>query len=536
MRIEVRREHVEALPLASYDLQCLNHGEHITERFGTNNLPVSQTGHHDTDHSAAWAFTRTFSPRKFQSTRRPSGATNILPVELLLFIFKLVFERDAYWDLSLGWYDFDAASPSLCPFAIAAVCSLWRDVMSLVPAFWKRVVIFVDSHTAFPSAAASQFLWSRDLPLEVVVTSRAGGNRLEEAGVMSTIMGTYINPNLHRIRTLRFNVRSSSCLPLFPGDFHGTASRLIRLRLACNEDDGCNNVRVNNDETEPVTPMDPQFPALDTLLVDGRTYFNACRSSPARWIEATANVDDLTVSHFTPRAGESFPSHAFALPLTAVDRLRYLRIVNVHLSSSASHPAPAPYLEYVEHLELHDFVDFEPAAEMISLVESVFEIVLIRCSLGRPADFGAGGYLTLKDIDESEDMVPLLCAWQGERLSVTKCPGFTDRVLDAMCADTGVSTCARGLTRIHIADCPNFTVSALKRLVAGLMAHLGLRFEAVKLSGSATRLLGEDLLWFTQNVEEFEYEGVDVSDIFQRIRVAESEGCGGVMPLTLLEN
>jgi hypothetical protein len=206
-----------------------------------------------------------------------------------------------------------------------------------------------------------------------------------------------------------------------------------------------------------------------------------------------------------------------------MEHLRYLHIVDVRLSSSASHPVPIvdpPHPQYVNDFALYDLVDFEPVAEMIEMMGCVFEFTLTRCALGRPADFGVGGYLTLEEIDENEDMVPLLCAWQGERLSVTKCPGFTDRVLDAMGArvdGTGVSACARGLTRLHIANCPNFTIAALRRLVAGLFPHQGIHFEAVHLTGCASRLSIEDFLWFTRNVEEFQCEGVDVSEILERL-------------------
>jgi len=238
--------------------------------------------------------------------------TRQLPVELLLIIFKIVAEQQLFW--SFDWYDFDASSPSLFPFAIAAVCSLWRDVMALVPEFWKRVVIFVDSQPVFPPAAASQLLWSRDVPLEVAVISK---QQREDASAISAIMATYINPNLHRITKLRFNVKSSSCLPLFPGHFRGIASKLVRLRLECNRDGG-DSAQVKINDSESVMPTESRFPFLVTLFMDVATLVSRVAPNGS----TRSRMGMISLSRFTPLATESFPADAFIMPLTAMEHLR----------------------------------------------------------------------------------------------------------------------------------------------------------------------------------------------------------------------
>src|SRR6202043_3164808 len=105
---------------------------------------------------------------------------------------------------------------SLFPYAIAAVCSLWRDTMSMIPECWTRLVIFVDSRPAIPpSAILSHLSWSRDLPLNVTITRRYFNHpvdsRHERTQIMS--MKTLIDPHMHRIQTLRFDVMFSSSLP-----------------------------------------------------------------------------------------------------------------------------------------------------------------------------------------------------------------------------------------------------------------------------------------------------------------------------------
>ena len=231
-------------------------------------------------------------------------------------------------------YDFDALSPSLFPFALAAVCSLWRDVISLVPEYWMNVVVFVDSEATCPGAISSQLLWSRGLPLDVVVI----GGAVDTQGMMSKVMKTHINPNLYRTWTLRFNVKSGSCLPLFPVDFDHS-SYLRRLRLECVQEDGG---RIESDPDIPMNVMesDFQFPALDKLTVDGWNYLNVWQRNSAAWLDGVKNVGDLTLCRYTPSAGDSFSTHALALLLKDTEELRDLHIIDVDLCLSKSHGGP----------------------------------------------------------------------------------------------------------------------------------------------------------------------------------------------------
>jgi hypothetical protein len=67
---------------------------------------------------------------------------------LLLIIFQLVYQQEI-GHLGSWWRNDELHSPSLFPHAVAAICSLWRDVMALVPEFWMRVVILcrLDAYT-----------------------------------------------------------------------------------------------------------------------------------------------------------------------------------------------------------------------------------------------------------------------------------------------------------------------------------------------------------------------------------------------------
>jgi hypothetical protein len=249
-------------------------------------------------------------------------------VELLLSIFRFAYNDvsgnpdDFGFDLSDSttgivrpehldeWTERDLTSPSLFPYAPASVCSLWRDTMSLVPKFWRRMVILVDAPATPLAAVVSQLAWSRDRHLEVIVTRRAfrgsvngQHDRLNVDAIMKLLL-----PHIHRIKKLRFSVMFSSSLPSFPTDFHGTVAIMERLELQCIEDDGC------TDYTEPVTALtdkeEAKFPKLTSLVIDGRNYYEACKRD-TRWTNEIATVCSLTVSHFKPKPGESFTDHEF---------------------------------------------------------------------------------------------------------------------------------------------------------------------------------------------------------------------------------
>jgi hypothetical protein len=256
--------------------------------------------------SAAQAFALTFSHptriSRFSTPKPTKSPIDKLPVDVLLIIFDLVSAHHNYWKLDMHskWYNVDAMSPTLFPFAISAVCSFWKDIMSFVSKFWTRIVIFVDSLDTHRSAISAQFLWARDLPLDVIVTM-AQPDRRCNVMAMPTIMRTYINPHLHQMRGLYFDVKSSSSLPSFPRDFRVPAPKLMHLWLKCRRDDG------GNDEPERPTStlMGCQFPVLATLFIDGRNYYNACSRGEAGWTDVVGRIKRLIVSRYKPRPRES---------------------------------------------------------------------------------------------------------------------------------------------------------------------------------------------------------------------------------------
>ncbi|EDR08281.1 uncharacterized protein LACBIDRAFT_327388, partial [Laccaria bicolor S238N-H82] len=61
------------------------------------------------------------------------------------------------------WNDHDdLTSPSVFPYALASVCKQWYDLMLLVPEFWTRLVVFVDSQPTSTTDLRAQLSASRD--------------------------------------------------------------------------------------------------------------------------------------------------------------------------------------------------------------------------------------------------------------------------------------------------------------------------------------------------------------------------------------
>jgi hypothetical protein len=221
---------------------------------------------------------------------------------------------------------------------------------------------------------------------------------------------------------------------------------------------------------------------LSTLTIDGRNYFNGGKRDGVGWRHAVQNVSDLTVSRYTPRPGESFSTDAFLLHLGDMKQLDYLRIVDIDLCPSPSEPhtstTPFQILKHLERLYVHDMAKFEPVSEVLNLMDSMY-LTMVQCALGQPVrHFWPSGYLSLEDIDETQDMIVFLNMWEGGRLFVTSCPGFNDRVLDLISTSTSIY-------QLVIVDCPNFSVEALKRMVSGLVYQNGQwrKLELLRVSG-----------------------------------------------------
>jgi hypothetical protein len=137
-----------------------------------------------------------------------------------------------------------------------------------------------------------------------------------------SIMNAVINPCMHRLRGLCFEVMFSSSLPPFPDGF--TANSLRYLKLGCKEDNGR-----SSDSWESPTAPEQRYSLLETLFIDGRNHYNSCRTT--FW--ETVNfwlLRVLIIANYTPLPGESFMLSDFVLPTITSD-IKSLRVHNVTL-------------------------------------------------------------------------------------------------------------------------------------------------------------------------------------------------------------
>jgi hypothetical protein len=245
-----------------------------------------------------------------------------------------------------------------------------------------------------------------------------------------------------------------------------------------------------------------ECPILRVLVIDGRNYYEACRRD-ARWTDKMSSVVDLTISNFKPRPGESFSSYGFLLPLTTV------RVQSLGVTDVAIHPSP-------EELDMHDL---RIMSQIIDLLGDPPQIWFTRCTFGVIADmsrdFGNdGGELVLAEIDR--DMAPLLRLWHGHHLDVRQCPSFDDVILDMMGSEeNGTFACTTHLRILNISDCPNFSVTALRRFVESRLhlpdlsynehgSHpIPTRVRSLHLVGNVPSISEADRAWLEANIRTF---------------------------------
>ncbi|RDB19452.1 hypothetical protein Hypma_013617 [Hypsizygus marmoreus] len=114
---------------------------------------------------------------------------------------------------------------TLFPYTLSFVCRRWRALAETVPAFWTRLVIYVDCQPTSLSDIQSQLDVTCDLPLEVTVRRRPDTYSAAdpEEYLRCRHVIELLMPHVRRFRMFTFDVISSSSLPSLSDDFHGAA-------------------------------------------------------------------------------------------------------------------------------------------------------------------------------------------------------------------------------------------------------------------------------------------------------------------------
>ncbi|KAH7924913.1 hypothetical protein BV22DRAFT_474168 [Leucogyrophana mollusca] len=450
-------------------------------------------------------------------------SANHLPTELLLIIFRMMFEDTINMDMYIerGWLvercgDDDILSPSLFPYAVASVCPRWRDIMSSVPVFWTRVVITVDPDSTSPLAIQSCFDWAGDLPLRVFVTRNRNTSAFPDTGEVERVARVMelLRPHICHTEKLTFDVLHHSSLPLI-WEEHCSARYLWVLKLVCQRDDGEDGGLVDlgahggepgyieepvdhsegdvegfiegttdgdqndNDkdgdqerdgsisecESNERAPPRLSVPFLENFTIGGRAFRNFFIGQPDQ-LEWLYNIPYLTISGYR-RLGDETSGISMRDLFRTISNLPHVETITIddvefdHDMTRLTGPL------YFESLTLRNLS--EDALSNIFgglLFVAAASISIINCSVEGVIDIDAND-LTLVGLDSTIDLSLILEGWTGRQLTLRNCACVNDGFLIDMAESNSdlMEFSASGLQSITVIDCDHLSVGGLRRMV-----------------------------------------------------------------------
>ncbi|KAF8075896.1 hypothetical protein FPV67DRAFT_388319 [Lyophyllum atratum] len=409
--------------------------------------------------------------------------------------------------VSSKWRNDDLAIPF--PYPISAVCQRWRDIVESVPAFWTRIVVFVDTRPTPPSRILKQLRLSGTLELDVFILRRPETYIQDDVGEHERCRAVIdlLMPHLHRCRAVSFDVINTSSLPSISRDFRGPALALTELTLKARVDDGSrSSVSLQSNELEPF-----HCPNLSKIDIDGRNFAQACLDLPS-WQACLSAVPrerflSIRLSTFTPKsAGDHrFTTDLFLAFLATLPTLHRLTLEDVEFSYVESSAPPA----FDERARIYPscFTAIGLTAGFMRAIldgtdfDSLEFMHVERCGL-TGAHAPHAGSLTLTDISAGEDLEGFLRPWWGYSLDVVRCPGFDDAVLR-----TAFEADVEKTVHLRIEDCEGFSAGGLRAMVKGMMNVEGGGVSFLEVSGWGPRAPEEkEWKWFNRRVKWFSWE------------------------------
>ncbi|KAF5368713.1 hypothetical protein D9615_010295 [Tricholomella constricta] len=428
-----------------------------------------------------------------------------MPNELLLAVFEYTRQ---------GLVAESSTSPSLFPYSVASVCSSWRDLISSVPAYWTRVVLFIDERPTTVYDTQLIFRSSRNLPIDVDIIRRTyvDQNDPNEGTRLKDILDV-MRPHLYRCRSIRLDVLYSSSLPSI-GYFSCDAPLLKFLNIDCRIFDG-------SSRTDEEVPRTYKWPLLTEVALDGQTFYDICKAGEDDCLSRLFPHDtfNLTISQFTPskcdRPGLSFVNTMCALG--QIPDLQYLRLSGVELldDRATSFKSHAPDFTALSELVLED-LGAETMDPLLAWLPEARRLFIVRCAFFVTTHPPDSIFLVMVNIDEEQPIAQVLSAWDGRCLTFEDCPAFDDAFLAMLGGNERQEDEYPGCTYLHcltISDCTGFSVAALKEMIRVRRTVLdevdpyypGV-IQVLSVKGLKPVLSCEDEEWFMRNVEEFRWE------------------------------
>ncbi|KAH7912667.1 hypothetical protein BJ138DRAFT_749699 [Hygrophoropsis aurantiaca] len=479
------------------------------------------------------------SPQLSKSSAQ--GPISSLPVELLRKIIGFVYGANCqqrYFsleaELDSEWVEVKPTSPSLFPYAVASVCTWWRDIMALIPEYWTRIVVIIDAPSPSPISVESCFQWSQNLPLNVYVTRSnplplnyclSEPDRQRELAQVTLVMNS-LRSNVLRCKKIHFDVVHSSSLPSIPEDFHGTAPYLRELELICHVDDDESPGRY---EMDTARKWDFYCPELSDLALNGANF-----AASLQLLGSPKTLDSLKVGHYKAAHHLQWPLHlrdvCSVLLRNPQMRLHSLAFEDVEFEVD---DAPLPYDHpplFVKSFDFHSIKsdDITRILRFVQWTTFTTQINFTQCPVGELSIPLRPGRLRFKEIAVDQDLSVPLRKWVGDVLYVSASPCFDDKLLYQLGGGGSPLYIPRSgggdphrqfvcpLGKLYLDGCTNFSVAALKQMIKGRLEARFLDrwsleriivYPIVQLTVSGGPPLRiEDREWLDANVQHFIWE------------------------------
>ncbi|KAG2159504.1 uncharacterized protein EDB93DRAFT_1116023 [Suillus bovinus] len=392
----------------------------------------------------------------------PRNFIGALPIELLLAIFTHLYRSSHRLTQTGEIWRLDEPLSSLFPYAPAAVCSMWRLVLSSVPEFWTRVVIRVDSQHTQSQDIRHYFEWSRNLHLDVIITRHRdefdGDDKREKSKVFKATRE--LVRHIERCRSIRFNVMYSSSLPSILHDFHReTAPHLLTLELKCKVDDGGSPPR-------KLVHWSFDAPGLRHLYLDARNFFEVCVDRN-NWLRRLHYLSSLSISRYRPLSDNGIDLYKLLRAVEESPGLEFLELKDLHFSRLRPWTTVNDISIDLISMNLED-LSGDVLSEIIGYVDSVPDSTRIsRCAITTCHHSLLSGGVAFRGLSDDQNLMVPLAHWRGRTLSLVDCECFHDDFLRDM-MDGGPhdqSFACKGVKELYLVNCTKFSPRLLKTMV-----------------------------------------------------------------------
>lgn len=442
-----------------------------------------------------------------------------LPAELLLWIFKLVFSTAKRNTFSLTHYahhhnptfcdceeqGIDHSRNTIFPYAPAQVCHQWRGVLSLQPEFWTRIIVSRIPGVYIPPSALEEYLlWSRNLQIEVYVGNV--GYERHHARERSLIeqYTKALSPHFHRCTLINYDVQYATSLPCLIRDFPTIPRYLTSLQLKSQE---------THDPLDDVVGMDSVFDSrltailsgtslhkemegvlLHKLVLNGRNYLLASMYMPNSLSSACLEVQNYRANlgrHPEIEETGSLDVTCHGV-LENLKEFTHVEVTFVNVEFSPGSPRKGMGKPLLHNFDVLRFTCVDSKLIMAAARLHPRHVIIKECDLSNEHDLSALHLLEVELINMKEDdMIHFFRRWSGGQMTISDCPGLSDKVFDLMGtvwnASEGKSTSWYAL---HIRNCTNFSTQAFVRMLKSCAYP---RMSAIiTVSGARTSLSDED--------------------------------------------